>query len=107
MKNDGILIVVSFHSLEDRIVKNFLKFYSSKNSNPSRYMPKKNNSEKNHLFKLISKNALTPEDSEIIKNSRSRSAKLRYAIRNENSFFYSNEIKSKFAKYLNIEETSV
>jgi len=107
LKNDGILIVVSFHSLEDRIVKNFLKFYSSKNSNPSRYMPKKNNSEKNHLFKLISKNALTPEDSEIIKNSRSRSAKLRYAIRNENSFFYSNEIKSKFAKYLNIEETSV
>ena len=40
---------------------------------------------------------------EIKENIRSRSAKLRYAIRDNNSFFYPNEFKNKFANYFELE----
>ena len=55
------------------------------------------------LFKLISKKPLVPDMKEIKENIRSRSAKLRYAIRDNNSFFYPNEFKSKFANYFKLE----
>ena len=100
----GILIVVSFHSLEDRIVKNFFKTYSNSANNPSRHLPKNNNQKNLNLFTKISKKALRPEQKEIIENIRSRSAKLRFAVRNNNSFFYSEEIKKKFENYIKIEE---
>ena len=101
LSNGGILIVVSFHSLEDRIVKNFFNLYSNLRKNPSRYLPMKEN--KSNLFKLISKNPLVADVKEIKKNIRSRSAKLRYAIRNSNSFFYPNEFKNKFLNYFKLE----
>ena len=101
LSNGGILIVVSFHSLEDRIVKNFFNLYSNLRKNPSRYLPMKEN--KSSLFKLISKNPLVADVKEIKKNIRSRSAKLRYAIRNNNSFFYPNEFKNKFINYFKLE----
>ena len=101
LSNGGILIVVSFHSLEDRIVKNFFNLYSNLRKNPSRYLPMKEN--KPSLFKLISKNPLVADVKEIKKNIRSRSAKLRYAIRNSNSFFYPNEFKNKFSNYFKLE----
>ena len=101
LSNGGILIVVSFHSLEDRIVKNFFNLYSNLRKNPSRYLPMKEN--KPSLFKLISKNPLVADVKEIKKNIRSRSAKLRYAIRNSNSFFYPNEFKNKFLNYSKLE----
>ena len=41
---------------------------------------------------------------EIKENIRSRSAKLRYAIRNNNSFFYPNEFKNKFVNYFKLED---
>jgi len=101
LSNGGILIVVSFHSLEDRIVKNFFNLYSNLRKNPSRYLPMKEN--KSSLFKLISKNPLMADVNEIKENIRSRSAKLRYAIRNSNSFFYPNEFKNKFLNYFKLE----
>jgi len=101
LSNGGILIVVSFHSLEDKIVKNFFNLYSSSKKNPSRYLPLKEN--KSSLFKLISKKPLIPDTKEIGQNIRSRSAKLRYAIRNNNSFFYPSEFKNKFANYFKLE----
>ncbi len=39
LSNEGILIVVSFHSLEDKIVKSFFNLYSNLRRNPSRYLP--------------------------------------------------------------------
>jgi len=101
LSNGGILIVVSFHSLEDKIVKNFFNLYSNLRKNPSRYLPIKEN--KSSLFKLISKKPLVADMKEIKKNIRSRSAKLRYAIRNNNSFFYPNEFKNKFVNYFKLQ----
>ncbi len=103
LSDGGKLVVVSFHSLEDKIVKNFFNLYSNQNKNPSRYLPleKKENSD---LFKLFSKKPLTPNKEEIFKNDRSRSAKLRYAVRNNNPFFNPEEFKKKFKHYFNIEE---
>ena len=102
LSNEGILIVVSFHSLEDKIVKNFFNFYSNLRKNPSRYLPIKKN--KSNLFKLISKKPLVADIREIEKNIRSRSAKLRYAIRDDNSFFYPDEFKNKFINYFKLED---
>ena len=101
LSNGGTLIVVSFHSLEDKIVKNFFNLYSNLRKNPSRYLPIKEN--KSSLFKLISKKPLVADVKEINTNIRSRSAKLRYAIRNNNSFFYPNEFKKNFLNYFELE----
>jgi len=103
LSDGGILIVVSFHSLEDKIVKNFFNLYSNLRKNPSRYLPI--NDIKTNLFKLTSKKPLVADMKEIKQNIRSRSAKLRYAIRNTNSFFYPNEFKNKFANYFKLEGT--
>jgi len=102
LSNGGILIVVSFHSLEDKIVKCFFSLYSNLRKNPSRYLPSDEN--KPCLFKLLSKKPITPNKKEIYQNIRSRSAKLRYAIRNDNSFFYPEEFKKKFVSYFKMEE---
>ncbi len=102
LKGEGKLIVVSFHSLEDKIVKNFFNLNSDINKNPSRYLPLQKNN--NGLFKFISKKAMTPTKKEIEKNIRSRSAKLRYAIRNNYSFTYPTEFKEKFSNYFDLEE---
>ena len=103
LKKDGILIVVNFHSLEDKITKNFFKVYSNINHNLSRYIPQKENKKIINLFKLDIKKPLKPDLKEIEENSRSRSAKLRYGIRTKNEFFYSEEIELKFKKYFEVE----
>ena len=101
LSEGGILIVVSFHSLEDKIVKNFFNLYSNLKSNPSRYLPI--SKDKLCLFKSFSKKPLNPELKEIKENARSRSAKLRYAIRSNNSFVYPNEFKNKFLNFFKLE----
>tara|TARA_B100000686_G_scaffold131466_1_gene138402 strand:- start:2535 stop:3548 length:1014 start_codon:yes stop_codon:yes gene_type:complete len=105
LSNGGILIVVSFHSLEDRIVKNFFNLYSNTKKNPSRYLPKQDL--KSDLFKSLSKKPLLPNSKEIEENIRSRSAKMRYAIRNNTTFFYPDEFKNKFSNYLKLEESRI
>ena len=107
MVNGGKLVVVSFHSLEDKIVKNFFNIYSSLNKNPSRYLPLDQSKKKYNLFLTPSKKLLTPHKNEILKNIRSRSAKLRYAIRNNNSFFYSEDFKKKFENYIKLERVTI
>ena len=102
LSNGGFLVVVSFHSLEDKIVKKFFNLYSNLKSNPSRYVPIKEN--KYSLFKQVSKKPIMSDINEIKKNIRSRSAKLRYAIRNDNSFVYPKEFKNKFLNYFQLEE---
>lgn len=74
------LIVVDFHSLEDRIVKNFFNTNTAKKIHTSRYASSAHNDEADTLFSFASK-AITPSDDETNYNPRARSAKLRYAIK--------------------------
>ena len=102
LKNGGVLIILSFHSLEDRIVKFFFSLYSNLKKNPSRYLPM--NEKNTILFKLKSKKSASPDEKEILNNPRSRSAKLRYAVRNENPFLFPNEFRKKFDNYFKLKE---
>lgn len=79
LKNNGRLVVVSFHSLEDRIVKTFFKNNAQKKQHVSRYAIQDSN-ETSFPLSSFSK-VLTPSDDEIFHNPRSRSAKLRFAIK--------------------------
>jgi len=105
LEDGGVLIIVSFHSLEDKIVKDFFNLYSNLKKNPSRYLLLKD--DQSILFKLPFKKPLTPNRREIIQNIRSRSAKLRYGIRNNNSFYYFKNFKKKFDKYFRINEIKI
>ena len=103
LKKDGIIVVVSFHSLEDKIVKYFFKNLSETKS-ISRYQPKLN--EKINLFKLINKKPIRPSAHEVKINPPSRSAKLRCAVKKENFYDFETDILKKFEYLLNIENYS-
>ena len=103
LKKDGIIVVVTFHSLEDKIVKYFFKSLSE-NKSISRYVPK--NDEKINLFKLISKKPIVPSNKEISENPPSRSAKLRYVIKKENFYEFETDILDKFKDLIEIENFS-
>ena len=103
LKKDGIIVVVSFHSLEDKIVKYFFKNLSETKS-ISRYQPKLN--EKVNLFKLINKKPIRPSAHEVKMNPPSRSAKLRCAVKKENFYDFETDILKKFEYLLNIENYS-
>ena len=81
LKPGGRLAVVTFHSLEDRIVKNFFKENAGQSAHVSRYLPEVN-STKGITFAKCSK-AIAASPEEIAQNARSRSAKLRYAIKKQ------------------------
>ena len=78
LNKDGLILVVSFQSLEDRIVKDFFNHNSGKRWRSSRHYPELPEKVATHL-KIITKKPLMPSKSEILKNPRSRSAKLRVA----------------------------
>ena len=79
LRPDGILVVVTFHSLEDRHVKRFLTKAAGKTANPSRHVPEVTKPET--YFALLGRKPQLPTDTEIASNPRSRSAKLRAARR--------------------------
>lgn len=80
LKPGGRLAVVTFHSLEDRIVKSFLRDRSGKAPARSRHMPDIDSTGPAPSFGALSK-AIRPSDAEIDRNPRARSATLRAAIR--------------------------
>lgn len=81
LKPGGRLIVVSFHSLEDRIVKRFLRKRADAPASGSRYTPEVVASGPDLSFKLQSRSAVKPSKMETLENPRSRSARLRAAVR--------------------------
>jgi 16S rRNA (cytosine1402-N4)-methyltransferase len=106
LKPGGKILIISFHSIEDKIVKYFFSNFSTNKSKPSRYLPEADDSICS-LFEEYKNNFLKPSIKEINLNNRSRSAKLRYAIRSKNKFIYPNELKIKFKKYLDLEAIDV
>lgn len=84
LKGAGRLVVVSFHSLEDGLIKTFLYERSGRTSNTSRHLPVSDGVVQTPTFILPKRKAVEPSDAEIQQNSRSRSAKLRMAVRNNN-----------------------
>jgi len=79
LKPGGILAVVSFHSLEDRIVKRFLTERSGARARPSRHRPVPDGPAP--TFELVTRKPILPTESEANDNARARSAKLRVARR--------------------------
>lgn len=83
LKTGGRLIVVSFHSLEDGIVKSFLYEKSGRVPSASRHMPELGRKREANTFALINKKPMEPSEEEVRANPRSRSARLRAALRVE------------------------
>ena len=100
LKKDGTLAVVTFNSIEDKIVKYFFKSLSEKKS-VSRYMPELE--QPTTLFKAIEKKPILPSKKELKENISSRSAKLRYVIKKTDFYKFETDIYEKFANLIDIE----
>ena len=83
LKPGGALAVVTFHSLEDRIVKRFFQLRSGAEAHTNRYAPER--AEDAPRFTLKTRKAITADAAELADNPRSRSAKLRVGYRTEAS----------------------
>ena len=81
LKPGGQLAVVTFHSVEDRMVKRFLQMRSGSNARANRYAP--DIEQAPAQFELRSKKAIAPTEDELAQNPRARSAKLRIARRTD------------------------
>jgi len=106
LKPGGKILVVTFHSIEDKIVKYFFNNFSKNKSRSSRYFPE-NKVEKTYLFEEYKNKVFRPSKKEVEKNNRARSAKLRFAIRSNTDFQYPQELISKFKNYLELESVNV
>ena len=106
LKPGGKILVVSFHSLEDRIIKYFFTNFSKNKSRPSRYLPDSKITD-TALFDEYKNQVFRPTKKEIESNNRSRSAKLRFATRSQNDFEYPVDLIKKFKNYLDLESINV
>lgn len=79
LKEGGTLCVVTFHSIEDRMVKRFLQSRAGKSGGPSRHAPAMAATEP--AFEILTRKPVAPDAVELAQNSRSRSALLRAARR--------------------------
>ena len=81
LKPGGRLAVVTFHSLEDRIVKRFFQLRSGAQGQGSRHAPERAQVEP--AFRMITRRAVAPDEAELAQNPRARSAKLRVGERTD------------------------
>ena len=79
LKPGGRIAVVTFHSLEDRIVKRFFQLASGHEANANRHAPARGDTAAR--FDLVTRRAIAPDAAELGANPRARSAKLRVARR--------------------------
>ncbi|RYG91800.1 16S rRNA (cytosine(1402)-N(4))-methyltransferase RsmH [Loktanella sp. IMCC34160] len=81
LKPGGLLAVVTFHSVEDRMVKRFMQARAGSTGNANRYAPQLEQDKP--AFEILTRKAVGPDDQELAENPRSRSAKLRVARRTD------------------------
>jgi 16S rRNA (cytosine1402-N4)-methyltransferase len=79
LRPGGLLAVVTFHSLEDRIVKRFFQLASGHEANANRYAPAR--ADTTARFEMVTRRAVAPDEVETARNPRARSAKLRIGRR--------------------------
>ena len=103
LKKGGILAVVSFHSLEDKIVKYFFRSLSE-NKSISRYQPNIIQSEP--LFYMKQKKSIIPSKQELSQNISSRSAKLRFVIKKKDFYDFETDVFEKFKSLIEVENIS-
>lgn len=82
LKPGGRLVIVTFHSIEDRIVKLFLRTRSGNDPHTSRHIPRAPKG-KAPTFEVLQRKAIEPGEEELAANPRARSARLRWALRTE------------------------
>ncbi len=100
LKKDGILAVITFHSLEDKIVKYFFRSLSE-NKSVSRYVPSIVQPET--LFNMLEKKPKIPSPKELKENIHSRSAKLRYVIKKFDFYDFETDVLEKFKYLIDVE----
>lgn len=83
LKPGGRLVVVTFHSLEDRIVKQFMARRSGRTEGISRHLPPQIESKTPPSFRFVNLRSLTSSKAELKANPRARSARLRVAVRTD------------------------
>ena len=104
-KQGAVIIVITFHSLEDILVKKIFNFYGKKKS-LSRYIPKK--IEKDNIsIRLLTNKVVKPSETEIKENPNSRSAKLRVIKKIKNPNIKINRKDLNMEKYFLLEEMYV
>ncbi len=103
VSQNGVILTVSFHSLEDKICKFFFN-YLAKQDTVSRYLPEQKTTKKS--FSLITTKPVTPGSQELKLNPPSRSAKLR-AIKKIGTYENNTNVFLKYENLLNIENFSV
>ncbi len=81
LKPQGRLAIVSFHSLEDRCVKTFLRDRSGEAPRASRHAPANDQTQSHETFRVLTRKPIGPSDLETQNNPRARSARLRVAER--------------------------
>jgi len=101
---DGKIVVITFHSLEDKIVKKVFDVFSNKTKGTSRYLPESNKNENFNILEIKNRKPIIASEKEIKNNNRARSAKLRCATKIQDHSFEFKRSYLNLEKYFQLEE---
>ena len=101
---DGKIVVITFHSLEDKIVKKVFDVFSNKTKGTSRYLPESNKNENFNILEIKNRKPITASEKETKNNNRARSAKLRSATKIKDYPFVFKRSYLNLEKYFQLEE---
>ena len=101
---DGKIVVITFHSLEDKIVKKVFDVFSNKTKGTSRYLPESNKNENFNILEIKNRKPITASEKETKNNNRARSAKLRSATKIKDHPFVFKRSYLNLEKYFQLEE---
>ena len=101
---DGKIVVITFHSLEDKIVKKVFDVFSNNTKGTSRYLPESNKNENFNILEIKNRKPITASEKETKNNNRARSAKLRSATKIKDHPFEFKRSYLNLEKYFQLEE---
>ena len=101
---DGKIVVITFHSLEDKVVKKIFDIFSNKIIGTSRYLPEGNVSKNFNILEIKNRRPIIVSEKETKNNNRARSAKLRCATKIQDHSFEFKRSYLNLEKYFQLEE---